>query len=147
MNSGLNTVWTYLSELAAEPAIKASLAAVLGGFAALFNLESAAHVSLVWLLCLDYALGVAHALKENTFCMRRACRGLGKFFVYGVGIIIAQKADIGMGLDPRTLASLTTALCAYLSANEAWSCFKHLEAFGFPLPPWLKGKLQHRGEE
>ena len=137
----IETVWRYFIDLSLGGALKSFVALVLWVVLAFFDLENPAHKALIYLMVLDYALGAAHAWKCNRFMQLFFWRGLSKFIVYALAIFIADLADKGMGVYLLG-TSLSSALCAYLVANEALSALCHLGEFGVPIPPWLLAKLR-----
>ena len=131
----------YIADLSVGVAVKGAVAGAVWLFLLMFDLNNPAHKALVLLMCFDYLLGAAHALNADNFISRYFWRGLAKFLVYGIAVVIADLADRGMG--PVLFGfSFSAAVCAYLVANEAISSLTHLGEFGVPIPPWIMERLR-----
>jgi len=132
----------YVADLATAPCVKAVIGLCWLCIGYLFGLPNPATEALIYLMIIDYALGTAHAWKDNRQSFQSFARGVLKFIVYGVAINIANHVDVGIG--PMAFGiSFQVMLCGYLCANEALSALTHLGEFGVPIPPWFMERLRN----
>ena len=141
MAEWLTLISRYADDLSNAAWLKALFALCFTGVVALLRLDLPNVEALMTLMVFDYALGFAHAWKENKQDPYKFARGVTKFIVYGLAINVVVQADKGMGLE-SSLFSLRNLLCGYLIANEAISALTHLSAFGVPVPVWLFERLR-----
>lgn len=125
---------------------RAGCATVAGGlchaFAVVSGFVHPSIVSLLLLLCVDFALGAGIAFWQERFTCVGFRHGCGKFVAYGMVFIVTSIADQGMGITGWPL-NLTVALSYYAIAGEALSCLRHIDMI-FPgrLPVWLIRRLE-----
>ena len=125
---------------------RAAWATVAGGLcqavAVIGGLVHPSIVSLLLLLCADFALGAGIAFWQERFTCVGFRHGCGKFVAYGMVFIVTSIADQGMGITGWPL-NLTVAMSYYAIAGEALSCLRHIDVV-FPgrLPVWLIRRLE-----
>lgn len=107
------------------------------------------------LLAADLFLGIARALKTDTFDGRKIIKGAWKFFRYWMAIAVFVMTDDCLAKAFTAIdIPLSDAFIAYLAINEAFSCLDHLAFFNIPVPPVFLRKLrryrreiEHNGDE
>lgn len=98
---------------------------------------------LVYLMLIDLVLGLWRAWGANRLSWAGVKRGVVKFGVYGVALIIAHHVDEGFGSGVLE-KNFTWGTCCLLISAEALSAFRHLEKIGgHKLPAWIFARLRH----
>lgn len=144
----LDTVMDNIQELADGWTLKAGLSAFLVLIQKSVGMPDSAAGMLFALLAADLFLGVARALKTDTFEGRKIVKGAWKFFRYWMAIAIFVMADDCLARAfPVIEIPLSDAFIAYLAINEAFSCLDHLAFFSIPVPPIFLKKLRRYRKE
>lgn len=98
---------------------------------------------LFYLLCLDFALGLAHGWKLGRLSKDKFLGGLAKFLLYFATLLCAFLLDsvINAKTDALWHAQFRDFLIIYFCLHEALSILRHLDFFGVPLPAALMKRL------
>lgn len=144
----LDTVMDNIQELADGWTLKAGLSAFLVLIQKSVGMPDSAAGMLFALLAADLFLGVARALKTDSFEGKKIVKGAWKFFRYWMAIAVFVMADDCLAKAfPVIEIPLSDAFIAYLAINEAFSCLDHLAFFSIPVPPIFLKKLRRYRKE
>ncbi len=99
---------------------------------------------LFFLVCIDFALGVAHGWSVGRLSRSKFMYGLAKFVLYYLTLLCAALLDAACNAKAAAFIHVDFRgfLILYLCFNEAISVFGHLHFFGVPLPEWLMRRLR-----
>jgi toxin secretion/phage lysis holin len=144
----LRTVLEYLSvateELLGDFASKAAAATVTTSVCLWIGGQDGLVETLFYLVCLDFALGVAHGWRLGRLSKSKFLFGLAKFLLYFLTLTCANLLDRACNLKAAMLFHFDFRgfLVLYLCFNEAISALGHLHFLGVPLPDWLMRRLR-----
>ena len=98
---------------------------------------------LFYLICLDFALGLAHGWKLGRLSKDKFVGGLCKYILYYTTLLCAALLDMVLNAKTGTLwhAQFRDFLIIYFCLHEALSVLQHLHFFGVPLPEALITRL------
>ncbi|MHC1791793.1 phage holin family protein [Solidesulfovibrio sp.] len=98
---------------------------------------------LFYLICLDFALGLAHGWKLGRLSKDKFLSGLAKFLLYFAALLCASLLDTVLNAKTDALwhAQFRDFLIIYFCLHEALSILQHLHFFGVPLPAALIKRL------
>ncbi len=130
-----------------QTAAKPLFAAVLGVLAYLRGALNELFVVLALLMLADYAIGVAGALVQGEFTVRRGVRGAVKKACYlilvAVGFLLDYAVHViasGTGIVLETNGMFGYTILCYLIGTEGLSCLRGLSRMGVRIPAFfLKG--------
>lgn len=144
----LESITDNIAELADGWTLKAGLSAFFVLVQKSVGMPDSAAGVLFILLMADLFLGIARALKTDTFEGRKIVKGAWKFFRYWMAIAIFVMTDDCLAKAfPVIEIPLSDAFIAYLAINEAFSCLDHLAFFSIPVPPIFLKKLRRYRRE
>lgn len=144
----LESITDNIAELADGWTLKAGLSAFFVLVQKSVGMPDSAAGVLFILLMADLFLGIARALKTDTFEGRKIVKGAWKFFRYWMAIAIFVMTDDCLAKAfPVIEIPLSDAFIAYLAINEAFSCLDHLAFFHMPVPPIFLKKLRRYRHE
>ena len=144
----LESITDNIAELADGWTLKAGLSAFFVLVQKSVGMPDSAAGVLFILLMADLFLGVARALKTDTFEGRKIVKGAWKFFRYWMAIAVFVMTDDCLAKAfPVIEIPLSDAFIAYLAINEAFSCLDHLAFFSIPVPPIFLKKLRRYRRE
>jgi toxin secretion/phage lysis holin len=98
---------------------------------------------LFYLICLDFALGLAHGWKVGRWSKGKLLRGFVKYILYYAAILCASLLDtvLNAKMDSLWHAQFRDFMCIYFCLHESLSVLQHLHFFGVPLPAALIKRL------
>jgi len=96
------------------------------------------------LLCLDFALGLAHGWRLGRLSKHKFLGGLAKFLLYYLALRCANDLDAVFNAQAGLWfhVNFRGFLIMYLCLHEALSVLQHLHFFGVPLPAKLLSRLR-----
>lgn len=99
---------------------------------------------LFYLICLDFALGMAHGWKLGRLSKDKFMGGLAKFILYFATLLCASLLDTVLNAKMENLwhAQFRDLMILYFSCHEGLSILQHLHFFGVPLPDALMKRLE-----
>ena len=108
------------------------------------NIRDSLIPSLLLLMVLDYVLGFARGWVTHRISSGKMKRGLFKFILYGIAIIVSVHINQALTVLIPYFAGVNICpfLIAYLIINEALSVLEHLTYFGVPLPSKIVSRLR-----
>lgn len=143
LRAGLESLCGALQDLLGGYALKAGGTAVVG-FACLWigGLDKMVE-GLFYLICLDFALGLAHGWKLGRLAASKFYGGLSKYLLYYTALLCAWLLDTVLNAKTDALwhAQFRDFLIIYFCLHEALSILQHLHFFGVPLPASLIKRL------
>ena len=144
----LGSITDNIAELADGWTLKTGLSAFFVLIQKSVGMPDSAAGVLFILLMADLFLGIARALKTDTFEGRKIVKGAWKFFRYWMAIAVFVMTDDCLAKAfPVIEIPLSDAFIAYLAINEAFSCLDHLAFFHMPVPPIFLRKLRRYRHE
>lgn len=140
MQTALEAVLALVRDLLGDVVFK-SLAALTGGlFLGLFDWGGMAIKALFFLVCMDFALGLARAWFNRRVSYAKLRRGFGKFLLYMLAILAANCVD--QAAEPLVHVNFRAFVVLYLALCDALSIFKHLHCFGVSMPKAMMSRLE-----
>lgn len=105
-------------------------------------------IGLLVIYCFDFMLGVWIALNKGTFSPDRLIKGIYKFILFGVAIVIGNQVDLVLSelvnvvrLEDFHFFLAKFWIIWYMSIHESISALGKLYSIGVPLPKTLIDKL------
>jgi toxin secretion/phage lysis holin len=144
----LRVIPDYLSEaaqgLVGGFATKATASTVTASVCLWIGGQDGLVETLFYLVCLDFALGVAHGWRVGKFSQSKIIYGLAKYLLYFLTLTSANLIDTACNLKASMLFHFDFRgfFVLYLCFNEFISVLGHLHFFGVPFPEWLMRRLR-----
>jgi len=144
LRGAFNCLAGATQELLGDFASKAAAATVTTSLCVWVGGRDGLVESLFYLVCIDFALGVAHGWRVGRLSKSKFLYGLAKFLLYFLTLVCASLLDAACNVKAAALfhVDFRGFLILYLCFNEAISIFGHLHFFGVPLPEWLLRRLR-----
>ena len=133
-SSTLSVDWAYYVQTLSSGGYIKGLIACCTWFASLTGIAIEVYAICLCLCVVDMVLGTYAAIRQGRFSLRIFQRGVMKFIVYGVYILVAAAVQIVLSRTISIEVPMVGWIIAYLGANDALSIMANARNLGWPMP-------------
>lgn len=137
----MEVIGMYLSQIFNLKTLKVILSFIAVWVTYLIGEGTQALWALLWLYIIDFIIWFSRACYLWEFQMYKMKRGIIKFILYGVAIIVGHMLDL-LVMHQDIDYGAQNIIIIYLGVTEALSVLKHLARFGLKIPMRLIAKLE-----